>query len=97
MHEARDYDEAHKDILPYFPALFDISNRKVRIYCEQKRLQIDYNGQPVANDSDLTKRARLEILNELNKLFPVQVFESMYLQGVEKKRVENMIKENVEG
>ena len=34
----------------------------------------------------------MEILNELNKLFPVQVFEYMYLQGVEKKRVENMIK-----
>jgi len=34
MHEARNYDEAHKDILPYFPALFDISNKKVKIYCE---------------------------------------------------------------
>jgi hypothetical protein len=47
----------------------------------------------VTNDSNLTRIERVEILNELNKLFPVQVFESMYLQGVEKKRVENMIKE----
>jgi hypothetical protein len=96
MHEARNYDEAHKDILPYFPALFDISSKKVRIYCQEKRLQIDCNEQPVTNDSNLTRNERVEILNELNKLFPVQVFESMYLQGVEKKRVENMIKEKVD-
>lgn len=47
----------------------------------------------MTNESDLTRNERVEILNELNKLFPVQVLESMYLQGVEKKRVENMIKE----
>ena len=94
MHEAQKYDEAHKDFLPHFPCLFEITNPKIRIYSENKRLQITYNDKPVTIDSDLSKKARMEILKEFNIMFPVQLFESMYHQGLEKKRVQNLIQEN---
>jgi hypothetical protein len=47
----------------------------------------------VTIESSLTKKARVEILNELNKMIPVQIFEAMYHQGKEVKKTVNMLRE----
>jgi hypothetical protein len=47
----------------------------------------------VTMESSLTKKARVEILNELNKIIPVQIFEAMYHQGKEVKKTVNMLRE----
>ncbi len=79
--------------MPFFPALFEDSNDRVKIYYENKYLQIQYNGKPVTMESSLSKKARVEILTELNKIMPVQIFEAMYHQGKEIKKASNMVKE----
>lgn len=58
-HEIRAYDESMKNVLPYFPVVFEKKNANVKMILEDKMLKIFYNELEVNQEMPLTKENRL--------------------------------------
>ena len=59
--EADSYDQEFRNLLPYFPAVLEAPSKKVKIFFEDKRLQVTYADRPISIDFKLSKKAMFEV------------------------------------